>query len=175
MAAMGSMRASARAIGTWGTTARLLVGGGLVGSVAYGSVTGSRGFEAASWLVGLVGLPVVSLAGQAWRARRDPVRLVALTGPVGHLVTAAAFLALYATPWYAPSIGFTSDAALLFFGSSMLLAAYRGYPGCEVLAVSNWLLRRDDQVGCVLFDPVDKLEGVASARARSDHAFPHDR
>lgn len=25
-------------------------------------------------------------------------------------------------------------------------------------AISNWLLRRDDQVGCVLFDPVDRLE-----------------
>jgi hypothetical protein len=29
----------------------------------------------------------------------------------------------------------------------MLLAAARGYAGCEVLAVSNWLLHRDDQVG----------------------------
>jgi len=27
--------------------------------------------------------------------------------------------------------------------------ALRGYAGCEVLAVSNWLLRRDDQVGVV--------------------------
>jgi hypothetical protein len=27
-----------------------------------------------------------------------------------------------------------------------------------VLAVSNWLLRRDDQVGCVVFWPVDHLE-----------------
>jgi hypothetical protein len=65
--------------------------------------------------------------------------------------------ALYATPWYAPRLGFTSDAALLFYGASMLLAAARGYAGCEVLAVSNWLLRRDDQVGCVLFTPVDAL------------------
>jgi hypothetical protein len=28
----------------------------------------------------------------------------------------------------------------------------------EVLALSNWLLRRDDQVGCVLFSPIDQLE-----------------
>jgi hypothetical protein len=41
---------------------------------------------------------------------------------------------------------------------SMLLAAPRSYAGCEVLAVPNWLLRRDDQVGCVLFAPVDALE-----------------
>ena len=40
----------------------------------------------------------------------------------------------------------------------MLLAAARGYAGCEVLAASNWLLRRDDQVGCALFLPVDRGE-----------------
>ena len=80
------------------------------------------------------------------------------TGPAGHAVNAAVFAALYATPWYAPSLGFTSDAALIFYGTSLLLAAARGYAGCEVLAVPNWLLRRDDQVGCVLFTPVDALE-----------------
>jgi hypothetical protein len=55
-------------------------------------------------------------------------------------------------------LAFLSDAALYFYGAAMLLAAVRGYGGCEVLAVSNWLLRRDDQVGCVLFWPVDALE-----------------
>ena len=40
----------------------------------------------------------------------------------------------------------------------MLLAALRGYAGCEVLAISNWLLRRDDQVGCMVFAPVEDLE-----------------
>ena len=37
-------------------------------------------------------------------------------------------------------------------------AALRGYAGCEVLAMSNWLLGRDDQVGCALFWPLDQLE-----------------
>jgi len=69
----------------------------------------------------------------------------------------AVFAALYATPWYAPPVRFTSDAVLIFYGASMLLAALRGYAGCEVLAVPNWLLRGDDQVGCVLFSPVDHL------------------
>jgi hypothetical protein len=54
-----------------------------------------------------------------------------------------------------------SDAALIFYGASMLLAAARGYAGCEVLAVSNWMLRRDDQVGCAVFAPVDHLEAMA--------------
>jgi hypothetical protein len=46
----------------------------------------------------------------------------------------------------------------LFYGTSMLLAAGRGYAGCEVLAIPNWLLRRDDQIGCLVFSPIDRLE-----------------
>jgi hypothetical protein len=37
-----------------------------------------------------------------------------------------------------------SATALLFYGTTLLVAALRGYAGCEVLALSNWLLRRDD-------------------------------
>ena len=151
-----------RAIGTWGTAARLLVGGFLVGSVVYGSVTGGGSFQPESWLFGLVVFPGLLLTWQAWRVRRRPGRMVAVTGPVGHLLTLAIFLGLYATAWYAPSIKFVSDAALVFFGTSMLLAAVRGYAGCEVLSISNWVLRRDDEVGCVLFDHVDRLEGRSS-------------
>ncbi len=43
----------------------------------------------------------------------------------------------------------------------MLVAAARGYAGCEVLAVSNLLLRRDDQVGFAPFWPIDTLEHPA--------------
>ena len=68
------------------------------------------------------------------------------------------FFALFLTPWYAPPLSFTSDAALVFYGGSMLLAAVRGYAGCEVLAISNWALHRDDQVGCLVLSPVDHLE-----------------
>lgn len=150
--------ASTRALGTWGTAARLLVGGYMVGSVVYGSLTGNGTSQPGSWLLGLVGFPALLLGWQAWRARRNPRRLVALTGPVGHLLTLAIFLALYTTTWYAPPVGFLSDAALLFFGSSMLLAGSRGYAGCEALSISNWLLRRNDQVGCVLFDWLDQFE-----------------
>ena len=57
----------------------------------------------------------------------------------------------------------TRDAALLFYGGSMLLAAARGYAGCEILAISNWILRRDDQLGCVVFSPIDAVEARRSA------------
>jgi len=144
-----------RMIGAMGTAARLLVGLVLLGSVLQGELAGP--FRPAAWLLGLVGFPAVLLGWQWWRARRGRPRLRA-TGPLGHGLNIAVFLALYLTPWYAPSLRFTSDAALLFYGTSMLLAALRGYGGCEVLAVSNWLLRRDDQVGCVVFSPIDHLE-----------------
>ena len=155
-------KVAVRSIGVWGTAARLLVGGYLVGSVVVGSFTGDGVVQPAAWLLGLVVMPGLALAWQAWRARRRPARLVMLTGPVGHLLTLGVFLVLYTTTWYAPPIDFLSDAALLFFGSSMLLSAYRGYAGCEVLAIPNWLLRRDDQVGCVLFDSIDTLENRAT-------------
>lgn len=57
----------------------------------------------------------------------------------------------------AKALGRGGGAALIFYGTSMLLAA-RGYAGCAVLAVSNWLLRRDHQIGCAVFWPVDYLE-----------------
>lgn len=150
--------ATGRGIGRWGTLARLVLGGYMVGSVVHGAITGEQGFQAAAWFVGLVGFPVVLLGWQAWRARRHSARLVALTGPIGHAATVVVFLLLYGTTWYAEPIDLFSDAALLFFGGSMLLAAIRGYAGCEVLAISNWLLRRDDQAGCILFDPIDRVE-----------------
>jgi len=147
--------ARTRVIGTAGTAARIMVGAALLGSVVTGEA--SRGWHPAAWALALLGFPAAALAAAWLRARRRQGGLLA-TGPAGHAVNAAVFAALYATPWYAPALGFTSDAALIFYGASMLLAAARGYAGCEVLAVPNWLLRRDDQVGCVLFAPVDALE-----------------
>jgi hypothetical protein len=137
-----------RRIGTLGTLARAVVGVALLGSVTYGHVAGD--FRPLPWILGLFGLPGVVLGWQRWRSRRKPERLV-MTGPVPHVLNVVAFLALYLIP-------LTSDAALMFYGGSMLVAAVRGYAGCEVLAVSNWLLGRDDQVGCLLFAPVDLVE-----------------
>jgi hypothetical protein len=128
-----------RAIGMYGTAARVAVGALLVGSVLYGHA--DRGWHPAAW----------------WWARGHPAPLRA-SNPVGHGVNLAVFLALYLTWWHAPAVDAVSDAALLFYGGSMLLAAVLGYAGCEVLAVSNWLLRRDDQVGCAAFGPIDAVE-----------------
>ena len=144
-----------RSIGTIGTLARAAVGMALLASVIEGHISGT--FHPWPWLLGLVGFPAVVLAWQRWRAQRHPSPLDA-TGPIPHLANIAVFLALYLTTWYAPTLSITSDAALLFYGASMLLAAARGDAGCEVLAISNWLLRRDDQIGCMVFGPVDTAE-----------------
>ncbi len=137
-----------RGIGAAGTVARVAVGALLLGSVAWGHVQG--GFHPAQWALGLLGFPAVLLTGQWLRARRTPTRLRA-TGPAAHVLNLLVPVALYLTEA-------TSDAALVFYSASMLLAAVRGYADCEVLAVPNWLLGRDDQVGCAVFLPIDHLE-----------------
>jgi hypothetical protein len=137
-----------RRIGPIGTTARIVVGTLLLGSVVQGHL--ARGFHPSAWILGLVGFPALLVGLQWLRARRTTTRLEA-TGPAGHAANLAVFLVLYL-------LEPTSDAALLFYGASMWLAALRDYAGCEVLAASNWLLGRDDQVGCALFWPVDQLE-----------------
>ncbi len=143
-----------RAIGPIGTTARTIVGTLLVGSVVQGHLAGP--FRPAAWALGLLGFPGLLLGWQWLRARRTPTPLRA-TGPAAHALNVAVFVGLYV-------LEPTSDAALLFYGASMWLAAVRGYAGCEVLAVSNWLLRRDDQIGCAVFWPVDQLEQRRTAR-----------
>jgi hypothetical protein len=150
-----------RRIGPTGTVARVVVGGYAVTSVVRGQLLGD--IQPVAWLLGLLVLPAGVLLWQRHRARRKPDRLLA-TGLAAPAISTAVFLALYLTPQYAPAIGFTSDAVVLFVGGSMLLAAVRGYAGCELLAISNWLLDRDDQVGCVLFTPVDQLEQRNSHR-----------
>jgi hypothetical protein len=144
-----------RRIGPIGTTARIIVGILLLGSVVQGHLAGP--FRPAAWTLGVLGFPAPTARLAVAPRPADPTRLQA-TGLVANVANIAVFLALYLTPGYAPALAVTSDAALIFYGASMLLAALRGYAGCEILAVSNWLLGRDDQIGCLLFWPIDHAE-----------------
>jgi hypothetical protein len=148
-----------RAIGTIGTAGRALLGSVLLGAVAWGEL---RARQPVGLAVGAVGFPAAVLVWQWLRVRRQPVRFQA-TGPIATGVNCMVGLAVYLTGWVVPALWFTSDAVLVFYGASMLLAAAGGYAGCEVLAVSNWVLRRDDQVGCVVLSTIDRLDrGAAS-------------
>ncbi len=48
--------------------------------------------------------------------------------------------------------------AFLFYGTTLVLAAVAGTAGCEMLAVSNTMRGRDDEIGCALFLPIDTLD-----------------
>lgn len=119
----------------------------------------------ASLALGLLLLPAVLVFWQWMRLRRDPSRLEA-TGPLPTAINIAVFALLVSTASI-PAISFVGFAAMVFYGASLLLAALRGYAGCEVLAASNWFLRRDDQIGCLVLSPVDGWEDQYRRSAHS--------
>lgn len=112
--------------------------------------------------VGLVVMPALVLGAVVlWRERsRSRIRA---TGPLGHAVNLAVLIPLFLVPA-------SAGAAFLFYGASMLVAAAGRSGGCEVTAISNALLQRDDQVGCPLFGPVDAAE--ASLRSGERGSAP---
>ena len=132
-----------RVIGPIGTVARTVGGLACVGlAVTVGDASWRDAF------IGLLVLPVIFTLLLALRGQRTrPLRL----GAAGHLVTIAIVLVL--------SLIFPPGTVMLFYGSTMLLAAATGNGACEVTALSNWLRGRDDQIGCPLFAPFDALEG----------------
>ena len=157
------MAAASRQIGSIGTAARVVIGlllladGAVGGKVVVANGKVQTGFDPLAVALGLVGFPLLALGVQWLIARRTRVRFQA-TGPAATAINMLVFFALVLTPWYARPLSFTSGAALVFYGASMLLAALRGYGGCEVLAIANWILGRDDQVGCLVLTPIDNLE-----------------
>ena len=146
-----------RDIGPIGTAARLVVGLLLVGLIVYGQLMTSGHLAPPTWALGLIGFPALVLAWHFWRIRRNLARF-SDTSVLSFVLSIALPLAFYLTGWYVPPLWFTSDATLIFVGSSLLFAALRGDAGCEFLALSNWLLRRTDQMACAVFTPIDSLE-----------------
>ena len=146
---------SRRRIGPVGTVPRLAGAGALIW-VAVGQGDGVQWWDAA---LGLALFPGVVLAAQLLRLRYTRDTLQATNG-LGFCLTTGVAAALFL-------VEATQDAALLFFGSSLVLAALRGYAGCEVLAISNWLLRRNDQVGCLVYSPIDELEAQVTGRMKA--------
>ncbi len=140
-----------RAIRPIGTLARVAVAAGLIALAFAGEVRWSEA------VLGLVAFPAVQVLVH-WIRLRFSMTPLRATGPVGHLVNCVVLAVLLLTPA-------TTDATVLWLAGSILLAVWRGYAGCESLAISNWLLRRDDQVGCVVFAPIDVLEARRTAHA----------
>lgn len=138
-----------RGIGPLGTGLRLCFGG-LALLVALSS--NPTVLELA---VGLVGYPVAELVlVRLFRAPgSEPFKLY---GWKGYALNYGIALALWLV-WTVP--------ALLFFGVSLLLAGVRGHAGCEILALSNLLRGRSDELACAILSPIDNIERSAAARS----------
>jgi hypothetical protein len=146
---------------------------GLRATLAVGLLYLAGGADGLSWRVewydvvgGLVALPGLTiLLGLA--ARRYAAKPLRFTGPGGHAVNCAVIVALVSNPY-------TGGAATLFYAATLLVAAWRGQPGCEVTVLSNWILKRDDQVGCPLFAPIDAIEARRRPRRPGRALAAHD-
>lgn len=136
---------AAGTIGPVGAAARVAVGLVFIAAALWW-----RDPEWTDVLVGLVVMPVAAIAVLAWRARHRPERLEA-TSQAANCLNVVLVLPLFFIPA-------TAGGAFLFYGVSMLVAAFRRAGGCEVTAIGNAVLGRDDQVGCVLFGPIDAAE-----------------
>jgi hypothetical protein len=136
-----------RDIGPLSTVARVLLGVFLLGVAVH------DGAGPVDIVIGVVAANAVVFVALALRgANAPPLRF---TGPAGHLINIGLIFGFYAV---------NPEAAHLFYGSAMLLAAARGYGACEMFAVWNWVRRRDDQFGCPVFLPVDVIERHLTGR-----------
>jgi len=79
-----------------------------------------------------------------------------LTGPLGIALNLAVIVALIGNDS-------TGGGAAIFYGATILLAAWRGQAGCEITVVPNLVLARDDQIGCP-FHPIDEVEAHLQRR-----------
>jgi hypothetical protein len=156
-----------RQIGPIGTASRM------IGGLAFIAVPVA--LEGIGWWdvgAALVALPLITLAlgtlvtaGYRRYAPKALARPPAIcSGPtctlLGTVVAAAIVLTIF-TP--------AGEIAIwAFLGASMLVAALRGYAGCEVLAIPNSITGRSDQIGCMLYTPIDRAE----ARGRSGVVRP---
>jgi hypothetical protein len=165
------MNATGRRIGPLGTGARILVGFALL--YLAGAIDGLPwGVEWFDPVVGLLVLPAI-MVGVGLAARRYVAGPLRVTGPLGIALNLAVIVALISNEY-------TGGGATLFYGATMLIAAWQGQPGCESTVVSNLVLRRDDQLGCPIFWPIDELEermrsarAAATARENSRSAWWH--
>lgn len=156
------MHTKHRRIGPIGTTTRLLVAAGLL-YLAFldGTTWGLEWYDAA---VGLGVLPaaVIAFGLGARRYASGPVRF---TGSAGTTANCLLLVGLGINPY-------TAGGAALFYGGTLVVAAWRAQPGCEGTVLSNSILDRDDQIGCPLFSPIDEGEARLNARRAARERQP---
>jgi hypothetical protein len=153
-----------REIGPIGTAARVV--GGLI-AISLPIALGGFGWRDAA--TALIALPLIATAAallvtSVYRrlapealARRGAV----CSGPACWLI-AIVIGASIGIDILTPASG--EVAFWVWLGASMLVAAARGFGGCEVLAIPNLMTGRRDQIGCILYTPIDRAEARRAAR-----------
>ena len=156
-----------REIGPIGTAARLIGAG-----VAIALPTLLDEFSRWDLLVGLVGLPLLATAGfEVVRAGYERYVPGGIGSQAGTCTGAACWLIAIILAALIPLAALTpvtGTSLWIWIGGSLVLAAVRGYGGCEILAFPNALTGRRDQVGCIVFTPIDRAEREPAALADPD-------
>ena len=151
------MKTTKREIGQIGTIARIILGVILVYfgfNSPIGDIVSPNQIEflTSYWddmIIGLILFPAILIIWQLTKGKFNPQQVRA-TGIMGTLLNTVVTIILFNTPLH--------HAMWFYLGFSLLVAALRGYGGCEVLAIANWVTGRNDQVGCVILSPIDALE-----------------
>jgi hypothetical protein len=149
-----------RQIGPVGTLARVVSGLGLL-YVAGGASIMSWGIEPQDAVMGLIALPALMI-GIGVLARHYASGPIHFTGPLGVAVNLAVIVALVGND-------FTGGGATIFYGATLLIAAWLGRAGCEATVISNLALGRDDQIGCPTLTPIDAAEAHLRRRLATAH------
>jgi hypothetical protein len=159
-----TMHRTTRRIGPIGTVTRLLAAAGLLYLAFFdGASWGLEWYDAA---VGLGLLPGAAIAF-GLGARRYASGPVRFTGSAGTTANCLLLVGLGVNPY-------TAGGAALFYGATLVVAAWRALPGCEGTVLSNSILGRDDQVGCPLFSPIDEAERRLHARRSARASVSHE-
>lgn len=100
-------------------------------------------------------------------------RIIPLGSGLGAIVANGLLVVLYfigATGLPIVGHGVGELAAVTFLGISLVVAGVRAVPGCELMAIPGVFFRKNSELACLIFSPLDKLERkLRSKRDASDH------
>lgn len=164
MTSLRTAEGAGREIGPIGTGSRIL--GGLVAIALPIALSGIDWWDVG---VALIALPLIATAG-AWLVIAGYERYAPESLGRRHAICSGPACVLWAI-MIAAAVAIDALTAVsgvafwIWLGASLLVAAARGYGGCEVLAFPNAITGRKYQVGCMIYTPIDTLE----ARHRAGH------
>jgi hypothetical protein len=88
-------------------------------------------------------------------------RVAAFGSFAGAVLVNALLVGLYVagfSKWQVLGYGKGQLAAVTFLGVSLVVAGIRSVAGCELMAIPDLFLRKDVELACLIFSPLDKLE-----------------